>query len=231
MKHFNKYILVALVISIFSCDPSSIETVPEIGTNYIPMKKGHYQIYDIDEIIYILGDPDTFAYQLKTVMIDSFLNAESTYTYVIHRSIRNDASEPWTYKETWSSRLVNSQAIESKENTDFIKLVFPFQVGGKWNGNAFNTLGEEDYEIESSESKNFNDVVYSDCVTIKQRDNQDFIVYLDKRYETYAKNVGLVYSEKTQLTYCSDTDLGCIGQQIVDEGVIYHQTIVEYGVE
>ncbi len=195
------------------------------------MTKGHYQIYDVNEIIYTLGDPDTFLYQLKTIVIDSFLNSESTYTYVIHRSVRDDATEPWEYKDTWSSRLVNGQAIESEENIDFVKLVFPFEVGVKWNGNAFNNLDTENYELESSESKTFNEVIFADCITIKQKDNQDFIVNLDKRYESFAKNVGLVYREKTQLFYCTDTNLGCIGQQIVDEGTIYKQTIVEHGVE
>lgn len=195
------------------------------------MQKGQFQIYNINEIIYTLGDPDTFIYQLKTVVIDSFLNAESTYTYVIHRSVRDEASEPWTYKDTWSSRLVNNQAIESEENIDFVKLIFPFEVGIKWNGNAFNNRGEEDYELESEGTKTLNDETFDDCIVIKQRDNQDFIVNFDQRYETYAKNVGLVYVDKTQLFYCSDADLGCIGKQIVDEGVIYKQTIVDYGVE
>ncbi|MEO7992192.1 MAG: hypothetical protein ABI663_21755 [Chryseolinea sp.] len=231
MKNFTRYILLTLIIGMSSCDPSSIEKEADIGKDYFPMMKGHFQIYDVNEIIYTLGDPDTFIYQLKTVVIDSFLNSESTYTYVIHRSVRDDASEPWEYKDTWSSRLVNGQVIESEENIDFVKLVVPFEVGIKWNGNAFNNLEAENYELESSESKTFNDVTFADCITIKQKDNQDFIVNLEKRSESYAKNVGLVYRENTQLFYCTDTNSGCIGQQIVDEGTIYKQTFVEHGVE
>ncbi len=231
MKHLTKYIIIILIISVSSCDSSSIETTPDIGKDYFPMKTGAYQIYDINEIIYTLGDPDTFIYQLKTVVIDSFMNTESTYTYVIHRSVRNDESEPWTYKDTWSSRLVNGLGIESEENIDFVKLVFPFQVGMKWNGNTFNTLGEELYELQSSESKTVNNITFTDCLNIKQIDNEDFIVDLDQRYESYAKNVGLISSEKTHLFYCTDTDQGCIGKQIVNKGVIYKQTITEYGVE
>ena len=232
LKQYSKYILFALVIGIYACDSSSpIETVPDMSKDYFPTKKGYYQIYDIDEIIYALGDPDTFKYQLKAVQIDSFLNTEGTYTYVIHRSIRKDATEPWVYKDTWSSRIVNNQAIDGEENIDYVKLIFPVQVGIRWNGNAYNSLGIEEFEIQRAESKIINDVTYPDCITIKQKDNQDFIVYLDQRYESYAKNVGLVYDEITQLTYCTDTNKGCIGQQIIEEGVIYKQTIVEYGTE
>jgi len=216
---------------IASCDSSSDESPVDIGKDYSPMKKGFYQIYDVNEIIYTLGDPDTFIYQLKTVVIDSFLNAESTYTYVIHRSVRDDATESWTYKDTWSSRIVNDQAIEAEGNVDFIKLIFSFQFGAKWSGNELNTLGVENYELESSEPKTFNDVTFADCITIRQQDNQDFVVNLDQRYESYAKNIGLVHREKTQLFYCTDTNSGCIGQQIVEEGVIYEQTILTYGVE
>ncbi|HOX82865.1 MAG TPA: hypothetical protein PLJ60_13825 [Chryseolinea sp.] len=231
VKHFSKYIFVVLIMIIASCDSSSDENPVDIGKDYFPMRKGFYQIYDVNEIIYTLGDPDTFIYQLKTVVIDSFFNTESNYTYVIHRSVRDNATEPWTYKDTWSSRVVNDRAIQAEGNIDFVKLVFPFHVGKKWNGNAFNTLGTEEYELVGSEPKIFNDVTFADCITIKQQDNEDFVVYLDQRYESYAKNVGLVHNEKTQLVYCTDTNSGCIGQQIVEEGVIYKQTILIYGVE
>ncbi len=216
---------------IASCDSSSDESPVDIGKDYFPMKKGFYQIYDVNEIIYTLGEPDTFVYQLKTIVIDSFLNTESTYTYVIHRSVRDNSSKPWTYKDTWSSRIINDRALQAEGNIDFVKLVFPFRVGMKWNGNAFNTLGTENYELESIDQKTFNDLTFSDCITIKQQDNKDFVVNLDKRYESYAKNVGLVQREKTLLFYCTDTNSGCIGKQIVNEGVIYKQTILMYGVE
>jgi len=208
-----------------------VEEPEDNGKDYFPMQKGHFQIYDINEIIYTLGDPDTFLYQLKTVVIDSFLNNGSTYTYVIHRSVRNNPSQPWTYKDTWSSRMENNKAIEKEENVDFVKLIFPFQVGLKWDGNEYNTLGKEDYELINEESKTINDVTFTDCITIKQRDNQDFIVYLDQRHETYARNVGLIHREMKQLHYCTDTNSGCIGKQIVEEGTIYKQTILDYGVE
>jgi hypothetical protein len=195
------------------------------------MRKGHFQIYDINEIIYTLGDPDTFLYQLKTVVIDSFFNAESAYTYVIHRSVRENASKPWTYKDTWSSRMENNQAIEREENIDFVRLIFPFHVGLKWNGNAYNTLGVDDYELKGSDGWSFNGKHFSDCISIEQHSNEDYIVNLDQRYEVYAKNVGLVYREKTLLFYCTDTNSGCIGEQIVDEGTIYEQTIADYGME
>jgi hypothetical protein len=231
VKNFTQYIVVALIICISSCESIPFEEKIDLSKEYFPTMNGHFQIYDINEVIYTLGDPDTFLYQLKTVVIDSFQNSDLTYTYVIHRSVRDDASKPWTYKDTWSSRMETDKAIESEENVDFVKLVFPFQVGSKWNGNAYNTVGAEEYELMSFEPKTINDVTFNDCITIKQRDNQDFIVFLDKRYEAYARKVGLVQREKTQLFYCTDTNSGCIGQQIVNEGTIYKQTIVEYGVE
>jgi len=232
VKNFVQYLLVVLIACLVSCESSPIEETVDIGADYFPMRKGHFQIYDVNEIIYTLGDPDTFLYQLKTVVVDSFLNAESTYTYVIHRSVRDNASKPWTYKDTWSSRMENnSKVIEREENVDFVKLLLPFHVGLKWDGNAYNTLGIEEHELISSGTKTVNAITFADCITIKQRDNQDFIVYQDKRYDAYAKNAGLIYREKTQLHYCTDTNLGCIGNQIVDEGTIYKQTILEYGVE
>lgn len=230
VKNFVQYLLVVLIACLVSCESSPLEETVDIGEDYFPMRKGHFQIYDINEIIYTLGDPDTFLYQLKTVVVDSFLN-EGAYTYVVHRSVRNNASQPWTYKDTWSSRMENGKVVEREGNIDFVKLLLPFHVGLKWDGNAFNTLGADEYELTNADPKTINDITFTNCIEIKQHDSQDFIVYLDQRYEAYAKNAGLIYREKTQLHYCTDTNSGCIGKQIVEDGVIYKQTILNYGVE
>jgi hypothetical protein len=68
-------------------------------------------------------------------------------------------------------------------------------------------------------------------VEVLQEDNQEFIVYYDKRREIYSRDVGLILKETVQLHYCNDEDRNCIGQQIVDEGIIYTQTLSSYGWE
>lgn len=205
-------------------------TEADIGKDYFPLRTGQYQIYSVEATVYELGSPTTSFYQLKTVVVDSFLTTQGDYRYVIHRSKREDDESDWQYLDTWSVQMDDREIAVSEGNVSFVRLKFPLRVGLKWNGNEYNTLGPDDYQLETiRESEVFNDEVFADCISINQHDNQDFIVYLDQRREVYARHVGLVYKEITQLQYC--TQVGCLGEQIVETGLIYKQTINAYGVE
>jgi hypothetical protein len=217
------------LVALVSCDDPE-ETSSEIGKQYYPIRTGLYQIYDVERTVYQLGVPTTYLYELKTVVIDSFANLEGHYTYVVHRSMRPDDQSPWQYVDTWSIRDDEWETVEGEGNLLLIKLKYPVSTGLTWDGNIYNTVGEDEYEIDSQkESLTFNNVTFDDCLTVNQNDNQDFIVFLDQRKEIFARDVGLVYKDSTWLKYCTLVD--CLGQQEVEEGVIYKQTIKSYGVE
>jgi len=229
VKYFLFVLVGAMLLVVNSCSDDSF-TSPDTGQDYLPLKKGLFQVYDVEETIYELGVPETFIYELKSVVIDSFRNAEDGFTYVIHRSKRNAGETSWEYVDTWSARKDDNEAIVNEENIPYVKLDFPVSVGLEWNGNAYNTAGEDDYLLESlKESHTFNDELFTDCITVNQHDNDDYIVFLDQRKEVYARKVGLAYREITQLHYCTTND--CLGQQKIESGLIYKQTIKAYGVE
>jgi len=195
---------------------------------YIPLQRGLFQIYDVNSITYSEIDlPETLSYQLMTEVVDSFPNQDGYYTYVLHRSTRADSTAAWVNLDTWSAKITGQQAVISEENTPFIKLAFPISDTRKWDGNALNNIGENDYTIESAgKSSVVGSKSYKDCVTVIQNDD-DNLVSTDIRQEVYSRNIGLIDVEKTQLNYCTDID--CFGQKKIKNGLIYKQTIRYYG--
>ncbi len=147
------------------------------------------------------------------------------------------AATAWQNLDTWSVRLTSEKVVVNEENIPYVMLQFPFSEGSTWNGNAYNneinpnTNTPEDLYTLSDVGKAYtvDDKTFNDCATVTMEDNEEFIVYFDKRLAVYSRGIGLVYQEITQLHYCTDTDQGCIGQQIVESGIIYKQKIQDYG--
>lgn len=236
MKCFLNILIGIVAVASVSCESSSEDPSPVY--DYFPLRTGAYQIYDVEEITYELGDPDTSHYEIRMVVVDSFPNDRSSaYTYVIHRSKRLEAETTWKYLDTWSAEKDSREVVVSEQNIPFVKLRFPAIMGATWDGNMYNDLvmpssnqHEDIYEIiDEGNSLTLGDVQLENFVKVEQEDNQEFVVYFDKRNEIYAADVGLVFREIEQLQYCTDDQ--CLGDKIVETGVVYRQTITAYGQE
>ncbi|MBT1703471.1 hypothetical protein [Chryseosolibacter indicus] len=228
LKHFFKY-LALIPFFLSACGSDETDSQPEKGFDYYPLTKGFYQIYDVEETKYSeVADPETLLYQLKHEVVDSFANDAAGITYVVYREKREDEGKPWVYVDTWSVRVNGNDIIVSEGNVPFVKLAVPLKKGRKWDGNKYNNLEPDQYEINSIEKTyEVGDEVFQEVAVVEQEFEDDPIVYTDLREEAYAKSVGLVYREITQLHYC--TDEFCLNDQIIESGVRLKQTIREYG--
>jgi hypothetical protein len=232
------FTLLISVILLTGCDNDG-RVVDRNELEYFPLKKGWYQVYDVEEIVFELGVPETLYYQLRTTVIDSFENGDGTYTYAIERVKRSQGEDTWIPDETWSARLSEREAVLNVGSTPYVVLRFPARSGVSWDGNAYNdeinpntNTNLDIYSVASNGSPcEVNGKSFEDCVTVLQEDNEEFLTYHDERREIYARNAGLIFKETVQLYYCNDVDRNCVGQQLVDAGVIYRQMISEYGLD
>jgi hypothetical protein len=200
--------------------------------DYFPLRKGFYQVYAVHERTYqVQVEIENLLYQLKTEVVDSFPNQQGGYTYTIHRSTRSTVNDPWEFQEVWSVRMNTLNVVVSEENVPFIKIVFPTVENRQWNGNALNSMPADEYVLtETGNSLELaSGVSVGEYIRIIQEDAYDPIIFMEKRQEFYARNIGLVQQEITDLEYCTVEGQCDIGTQVINSGTIYVQTLIEYG--
>ena len=226
MKYFLSFFLFSGVLS--SCEPDEGISLRR-GAEYFTFHTGTFQVYDVTETRYSLSeDPVQVSYQLRAEVVDSFPTINNLYTYVIRREKRATASDPWQPVDTWSAREENGQIIVSEGNTPYVKFSSPLAAENVWDGNAYNTFGEDQYRYTGiAIPMDLNGMTFDNTITVEQEDNEDAIVFRDERKEVYALHLGLVYKELIQLNYC--TDDVCLGQQMIDQGIEIRMVIKDYG--
>jgi hypothetical protein len=223
--------LLLLVLTFFILQACQAITEPlGVGYEYYPLETGTYRLYEVTEERFVLGGaPSTQHYQLREVTTDSSLNlAGGNMTFRIERFRRATDQQAWQPDSVVSVRLVDDQLIKTENNTAYIKLVFPLSEQLQWNGNAYNTLGEDRYQLRYM-GKPFSvlNQTFPETVTVIQQ-NDSTLVNQDKRLDVYARNVGLVYQERIQLQFCSSTP-SCIGNAQIDYGFRQYIRLRSYG--
>jgi hypothetical protein len=209
-----------------------------LGLEYYPTTLGKYVIYDVDSCIYVQIPKDTFVYRyrIKEKLGEQFTDNLGQPTIKIERFIKkyNPSvpydSMPWTPKEVWMVNATNRSIQVSERDLRYTKLIFPVQQYAKWNGNAFNSMGEWMYSYESIDKpEQINQLQLQDVLHVKQRDFYTQIAYL-KHFEKYAKGIGLVYREIIDV-YSNAVVSGVLTQDRIEYGLVYRQSIVSYGYE
>ena len=214
-----------LFLCLFSCTDNAVEVLRQ--ADYFPLSIGHYWIYEIDEIRYSeFNPPEVFHYELKSEIVDSFINGEGIETYVIYRSTRNSSLESWAYKQTWTAYSTEQYSVENEANVSFIKLLFPLVKNSAWNGNKLNSLGEEIYQVENIVDEYFVDgnTTFAKSVVINQND-ENSLLFSDERSEVYSFKIGLVYKESRVVEF--NVINGVPTSQIIG-GYYWKQVLKEY---
>lgn len=227
-KFYKKYLWVLL--SLAACGED--ETKPVSDADYFPLRKGFYQIYNASETKYFnIGDSQSRTFQLKTEVVDSFVNQEGGYTYTVHRSERDTPSGDWIFTDIWSVRMTPANVVVSEENMPYIRIAFPAVTNRVWDGNALNSLEADEYVLAATGKKYQLETgeEVGPYIQIVQEDAYDSILFMDRRQEIYVRGIGLVKQDYTVIEYCSTQGECDLGTKVIDNGRIYVQTLIEYG--
>ena len=212
------FVAIFFSLLLFSCDNiNSNLPPPQDGGKFFYPNIGQSIVYDVEDTQYELTGKFTVkTYQLKEVNIHTFKDSDGKEALRIERYRRENNSQKWTIDSIFTAKKEIDKALKTENNVTYIKISFPIKEGLKWNGNAYNSLGNDVYELKKiSQLFQINGQKFENTFSVIQQ-NDSTLVDLKRRIEVYAEGIGMIYQEKTNVLYCNSGD--CLGKGKIDFG-------------
>ncbi|CAN5901606.1 hypothetical protein BH11BAC7_BH11BAC7_31280 [soil metagenome] len=228
------FVCMAAFFLISSCKKD--EPIPDTGYSYFPDNIGHWCIYEVDSTEYRAFFLDTIRhrYQVKEVIESYFTDNSGRQAMRVERYKRmyNDtvpyANLPWVISRVWSFTRTATTGEKTEEDQRFIRLAFVPREGKKWNGNAFNTIGEWQYKYTAVDQPySINAMNFDSTLTVVQKLDTNLIDYRIFT-ERYARHVGMI--EKTVIDVHDNVPVfGVPVLNRIESGTIYTVKLVSWG--
>lgn len=195
MRRINLLFTIAVaftLVMISSCKP---DPAPNFHFEYFGLEQGRYVIYDVVEIDHdeAIGVHDTIRYQLKTVWGQEYIDNQGRTAREFHRYTRDTVGASWVYSDLWTGVYDGIRAEMMEENQRTIKLVFAPTLSKQWNANAYNTGEELDCYYRDIHQDTIINGYSFDSTLVVEIDQFNSHIDTVRKYEMYAKNVGLIY--------------------------------------
>ncbi|QKZ14269.1 hypothetical protein [Spirosoma sp. KUDC1026] len=230
LPYYQLFCLLSALLLLGACQ-SDGSTLPDDGADYFPLETGRYVIYNVTEERFLPNSSPAqqTTYQLKEVTGPVYTDVTGQPAYRLLRYRRSTGTQVWTADSIWSVRRVMNEMIRAENGLDFVALAFPISNRLRWNGNRYNQLAEDPYELRNSgQPYRVSSQQFDATVTALMQDDST-LLSRGKRLAVYARQVGLIYRERTQLTYCSSS--ACIGKAQIAYGTRQIYRIQQYGRE
>ncbi|HBF88108.1 MAG TPA: hypothetical protein DDX39_05650 [Bacteroidales bacterium] len=198
--------------------------------NYTPLQVGNWITYEIEEIAIdkLSALYDTTNYFIKEIITEKYIDLVGEEACRIERFYKKDSLSNWIIKDVWTSQIINNRYQKTEENVKYVRLIFPAELNKIWNGNAYNTNEEQEYEITNiDEFETVNELDFDSVLTVT---HENFLTQIEKKYsiEKFAKNVGLVYKEIIDI-YADATPYTDSIEKRIKTASIYKQKVIDYG--
>jgi len=228
MKMVRLYIslLVLLIVAVVSCKKQ--DPAPKFHYDYFDLTQGRYIDYDVMEINHDVDqaiEHDTSYYQLRTLIGDTAIDNQGRIARKFFRYTRPNSAGTWVLSDVWTALITENRAELIEENQRIIKLVFAPTISKEWNPNAFNIYNEmTSYYRDIHDSQTFGALFFDSALVVEQ---EDFFSLVDKKrkYEVYAKGIGLVHKYYKDLTISNFDTLN------IQKGQELFYTCFAYGIQ
>ncbi len=222
-------------VVVFSSCKDKIESEPsgaeiEKSYRYFPLAAGNWMMYDVDSIIHEYADdhtnqPDSlissYHFQVLEVADSSFIDGEGQIAWRISRYRRDADTMAWNFINVWTAKRTNASAQRVEDNVRYVKLSFPVESNASWNGNAFNSMYEEEYNYsEVNVPLSLGGLNFDSSLTVIQKEDFNLIHQILKK-EQYVSGVGMAFKEMDSLNLN--------GLQQVTNGYEFRETLIGYG--
>jgi len=217
------FLLISSLLFIISSCLKPTNQGGDFQYEYFPVDVGSWIEYEVIDITHTSLDSDTLNYYLKEVKANEFIDNEGEISQRIERYWKFDINEEYTIKDIWYSKVTTTTAEKVEENKRYTKLIFPIKFGAYWDGNAYNSFLEWEYEYDSiHEPYIINGLSFDSTLRVQQRDFYTAVEY-EKCHEIYAKHVGMIYKKHIVL------NINLFNVLDINEGVELEMKLLDFG--
>jgi hypothetical protein len=227
---------IALGLLLFTaCKKETTSDSINFHADYYPLETGRFVIYEAMEIQHddqaiILSDTNKFF--LKTVIGEEIEDLMGDQAHKFYRYTRTNENDPWVIKDVWTTKLKSNRVELVEENERIVKLVFAPTPDKEWDMNAYNAedkmLVRYDetslHKSYTSTPSNFPATSLDSTIRVNQ---QNFFSLVDdrKKYEIYAKGIGLVHK------FYKNNSINNFDTLNIRQGREIHYRLIEFGKE
>lgn len=239
-------LLVVLAGFVAGCENKYKDPDPAaMGYDYYPLEIGNYRIYDVTDIKFRSNVGDTNRFQLRERVDTSFYDQTNQLVFKIVRSVRLSKNSNWIDDSVMVVAKTDKMVLLTKDNTKYVKLVFPVKDGGEWIGDLFNNkLAEASRTTKVRDSKevytyekvgrpfSLSDLIFDNTITVVQNNPPFDLTRIDERREVYAEGIGKVHRLFNRVVYCEGSEINSdcqMGVEWKQSGHERHEILVEYG--
>lgn len=191
-----------LSLTLMQCKKET-ESVSGGGKEYYYYKKGDERDYVVDSSYYEWTTGNYKQYQLLVTekVVDTFTDLQGNLALRIEQYVSRDSGRSYQFYAL-NPIVANSSGLQRVEqNQRYVKMITPVKDKKKWNGNAFNNFGYQEYKFSGVAIPYHNGRHrFANCVQVIQQDDST-LISSDRNVEVYGRDTGLVYRYNKSIRY------------------------------